>query len=517
MVSEQLSRSQKWLKMENIRQNVHWLPWRPDTEKGETLESCEDLDRVVLFEDISPAVFRITKLESHIRIVCLFLKFLGVSSEVLEKALMEVSETSSSCGKFDQYSSVSVAQFPFLSPIKCGIEVDSAWKPHACLVTFISEVLVQAETLLSLSNRVVFTRLRLELEVLKLGVFSISGLSKSDVKKAKRFGKSLLKENQNRSNLVVWDFYIRFLWACSDNMEETVSMLDTALAMFMGSFTLSDLNKALGLCSLCRTYCQIMLNFEPLEHIKAAGRRSVPSIEDKQQVIACLGALVENKGFKPGSKSQISPAYVLKIRNRFQAHMTDMCNKVEQSLEPSLCDFIVAFTDCFALFEYCASGFKVVDQIYISARENVKKYTQSTVQKDHLLNSLLQQLYSAHLSFCINVMRISFTPLSETRHVLTQALQEFPDCPQFHSLFLDIESGSHIAGRLRRYYEKALRNMTSLTAPLFAVLSELSRHHTVRGQELADFQQTGTFILDFYNTVLTNLYHVIKVFLFFCK
>lgn len=499
VVSERLPRSQTWLKLEKIRQDAHWLPWRPDVGKGETEESCEDLDRLVLFDDISPTIFRLTKSESCIQIVCLFLKFLGFSSDVLEEKLEEASGKSSNSGLFSQYSITSANQFPSLSVVKCGVDIESAWQPHECLVNFVREILIQAETYFSLSNRVFFTLLRLELEVLKLGVWRVSEASKSDIKNVKRFGKSLLKESQNRNNLVMWDSYIRLLWACSDKMEETVSMVDTALTMFMGTFTINDLDKALGLCLLCKTYIQILLNFEPLEHIRATSRRSAPSLEDKHQAIACLGALVENKAFKTNSKHEITPAYVLKIRKRFQTILSEMYNKLGQNPENSRCKLTIALSDCFALFEFCAAGFSAAVHIYVSARESVKNLLQDNRPKNHLFTTMQRHLYLSQLSFIMNIMYISFIPLAEIRQVLNEALQVFPECPQFHAIFLEIESRSHIAGRLRKYYERGMRNPLSLTIPLFAIMSELTRHSSIiKGQELVDYQQTGWYFCSVY-------------------
>jgi len=36
-----------WLNLEASREAAHWLPWRPDKTKGQTVEDCEDPDRQV--------------------------------------------------------------------------------------------------------------------------------------------------------------------------------------------------------------------------------------------------------------------------------------------------------------------------------------------------------------------------------------------------------------------------------------------------------------------------------------
>jgi hypothetical protein len=37
-----------WLDVETSREAIHWLPWRPDKTKGQSVEDCEDPDRQVL-------------------------------------------------------------------------------------------------------------------------------------------------------------------------------------------------------------------------------------------------------------------------------------------------------------------------------------------------------------------------------------------------------------------------------------------------------------------------------------
>ncbi|CAL1527520.1 unnamed protein product [Lymnaea stagnalis] len=487
---EKLPRSQIWLKLEKLRQNAHWVPWKPDRAKGETEESCEDLDRLVIFDDISPAMFRLNQSESCIFIVCLFLKLLGLSCETLDRRLSDLDESGSSL-KFEQYCRSGLGQFPALAEIKAEIDIESKWKPHESLVAFAQEVLLQAESYFSLSNRNLFTLLRLELEVLKSETTKVSNLSKPSVKSIKKFGKALLKESQNRSNLVVWDTYIRLLWACSDNMAETVSMLDVALGMFMGASTFSEPENALGLCLLCRTYCQIMLNFEPLEHMCShASKNCPPTIEDKHQVIACLGALIEQKSFKPNARVTISPAYILKLHKRFENNLEEFYQKLKKNTNDINCDFFVSFVEIFALFEFCASNFSSANNIFSSAVKRVRDISETTKTSVHL--RLIKHLYMNQILFITNVRQILTIPLSHTRTVLSEALCEFPNCSQFHATFLQIESGAHIAGRLRKFYDKNLQCSTSVVVPLFTVMSELMRHRAfINSLDLGDYQQVG--------------------------
>lgn len=81
---------QTWLRIEHLRQSAHWLPWRPDSSKGETDEDCEDLDRLVLFDDVAPVLFRLHHSTSCLRLVQHFVDLLGlVHKQGLDNSVAE--------------------------------------------------------------------------------------------------------------------------------------------------------------------------------------------------------------------------------------------------------------------------------------------------------------------------------------------------------------------------------------------------------------------------------------------
>lgn len=68
-------------------------------------------------------------------------------------------------------------------------------------------------------------------------------------------------------------------------------------------------------------------------------------------------------------------------------------------------------------------------------------------------------------------------PLSTLRNVLSKALEHFPENRHFQNLLLDIEAKSHIARRLRTYYNAQLKDNLERKCgtAIFAVISELER------------------------------------------
>lgn len=474
ILKNDLPRFQVWLEIEKRRQDAHCLAWKPDESKGEQDDDCEDPDRLVMFDDVSASLFKLTKSENCVKIICLLLKFLGLNSLCLNRVLSDMAYSVCSQQTFDK-----LHQVPYASSVFQGLDIGLKWHPHICLITFIRLVLEQAEAYFSMSNRTLFTLLRLEFEYKKTGVIYSHELSNANSKEIKKFGKNLLKESQNRNNLVVWNSFIHLSWAVSEKMEETVSMVEIALGMFLNSSALSDSQRSAGVLMLCCTYSQIMLNFEPLEYINVRGRRLAPKLDDKLQVMGCLGALVEGIKFKPNAEVNMPPARVLKIRKKFDILLQQYISDYAENTSSFLQNKLISLVECFSLFEFCASNFQSACDTFSRVEGLVKDETSIKLtgcKDENVSNLVLQELYFSHISFIVNAMGINSIPLFHLRTVLDEALQQFPGEFYFHYKFLDIESGSHIAGRLRKFYERNLKRSGHISTTLFAVLSELMRH-----------------------------------------
>ena len=67
-----------WVQVELSRQRRHLLPWQPDGGMDQTLEDCDDAERLVLFDDINSSLFKINNPMNKLKLVLSFLKLLGV-------------------------------------------------------------------------------------------------------------------------------------------------------------------------------------------------------------------------------------------------------------------------------------------------------------------------------------------------------------------------------------------------------------------------------------------------------
>ncbi|KAK8724932.1 hypothetical protein OTU49_010986, partial [Cherax quadricarinatus] len=72
IISQGGTTSRLWLALETSRERHHWLPWAQDPE------DCEDPDRMVPFEELSPHLFILDSVDERFYLVLQFLNFFGV-------------------------------------------------------------------------------------------------------------------------------------------------------------------------------------------------------------------------------------------------------------------------------------------------------------------------------------------------------------------------------------------------------------------------------------------------------
>ncbi|PIK55203.1 hypothetical protein BSL78_07933 [Apostichopus japonicus] len=76
-----LSKVEAWMMEESARGCDHMLPWRPDP--GQTTDDCDDPDRLVLFDDISKVLFKLTGKNAKFQLVLGLLELLGIQNEAM--------------------------------------------------------------------------------------------------------------------------------------------------------------------------------------------------------------------------------------------------------------------------------------------------------------------------------------------------------------------------------------------------------------------------------------------------
>ncbi|KAK7488650.1 hypothetical protein BaRGS_00020103 [Batillaria attramentaria] len=466
---------QKWLRIEHLREHAHWLPWRPDPSKGETEEDCEDFDRLVLYEDVAPVLFRLQQSASCLRIVQLMVEFLG---------LVQASEGchADRVLEFEQLRLCTLHQVAAASGLDVGFSADSQWKPRTEIAAFVEEVVRQSAAYFSGWQRSALVCQLLQLQREKHGCRDMQSVPVQVSKEVRKYGKNLLKEMQNRNDLMVWNAYIRNEWALGKT-KDAVSMLETALAMFSSTTPRDDHAAMAGLCSLYHTLAEIHFNFSPLELMKSEGRHSAPSQETREKVMSCFQCLLDKTKYIPGKVGQVSAAQVLRSRRKFQGIVASLLEDSSVLTGAAVKHYLVRLVNCFALFELCTAGIDDAVQVFDSVLQTLKSLqgsSNSSSEQKTSSRNLEEDLTLCLISVLRNYMSIEVVPLTKLRARLNSALSHFPDNSLLLRQLLDLEAQTHIAGRLRRYFEAATRDPDSLYPVLFEVLGEMGRHSKIQ-------------------------------------
>ena len=199
-----------WLSLELHRERTHLKPWKPDKKAAQTEEDCDDPERLIVFDDICPNLFKVIKSINKLKLILSFLEILGVP-------VPSVCSTTSS--EVKRYLNISVehktqlleARHPpasqflglWYSCYWCDILCDSreanpCW-PSSEALSLIRNIFLQGSCVFEGEGRSFLLLLWLwfEFSFSQTGV-NTSKESKQRYKDVKRLAKMLLKHAENR-------------------------------------------------------------------------------------------------------------------------------------------------------------------------------------------------------------------------------------------------------------------------------------------------------------------------------
>ena len=496
-----LSLPEAWYKLEEFRTTCNFSPWQPDIAKGESVEDCADPDRVVTYDDVAHTLFRISDQNLKLVLVLCFLSFLGVPvdepnfspaskyntlrfedlSEALpgpSSLLCSGEEVDSKCSCFPLGigRTSPLAEFPSLLDLATDLSsqaLNSASLSSSSLSTpssnnFISLVCNQSMGLFvtipyqtkiaqAWATHLLFNILkkcRVDLDEKKAVMRSL----KSEIRSVEKVFKELLRLEQHRNNLSLWNSYALFQYSVGDF--KGAKKLYLSLLGLLGEVptTIS--------CTLCECFMGLRWS------LKDCSEGGI----DHDLALHSLVCLSENKN-APFSGA-VSPSRILKARSFFSLMFGKESSLVD-SLERMLCCYY---------FEYLTRGLG-------KAHKLLNEWKKSHFKKSgHLgASNCLKTLYLRQLHLLERHSRSD--PLvqpSLTRDLLQEALGIFPMDVETMAAFICHERQSFISGRMRRYFDKAVEETDSAVHWLFAVVAELDRFSRVTGKGRGIGQRGGS-------------------------
>ena len=466
IIEQKMSKPDTWLKVEALREAHHWLPWQPNVSEGQTEEDCEDPERLVMFDDISPVLFTLPA-NLHIHLMNFFLHLLGMN-------LTKYKLTTLSCYKCSllQLSLSDIADMYEVLPLKGKSKTLPEDLVPEDLGQFIIYSLQQALKQFKGQEQTMLTLILIEFHMHKLNQGKVD-LSKSDKKELRKIVKNLLKEEQNRNNLIIWNAYVNVERLIGKQGEADV-ILETALAMHSGKDVSVITEDTVGLLAVYRNYCEVVLKFKSHDIVALWEGQDCISKDMKQIVVQSLCCGLENRKFVKNKLEAVSSTTLLKMRSKFKKLTEAAIAKIsslsdESALLNTDCLYVVELCMCYGYFEYCSSGLESSQSAYQHARNLLCKRINKGVQ----FTLLEVELIRAEIRLVLYHMATVSMPLSVLRSCLDSALSQHPNEHDFLRLYVDVEKRSRIAGRLHRCFDKLTRCPTSPVPVVVAVWSQL--------------------------------------------
>ncbi|XP_030905290.2 nuclear exosome regulator NRDE2 [Melopsittacus undulatus] len=495
-----LPKWQIWLDIEHSREARHWLPWRPEKNKTEAEEDCEDPERQVLFDDLGPSLIQISNPDLQRQILYSFLQLLGVpctrklfpsnlyiamdENNIFDSVLSDEKPLTSVDFPLSGFNSVG-----HMNTMLRGRHHIGHYKEGEEFIQNIFHVLFP---LFSGKEKCNLSICWLQYEISKV-VQCLQGKNKKKLKaqgrKSKKLAKNLLKAPDNRNHLSLWKLYAYLEWLLG-NIDDARKVFDTALCA-AGAEGLKNPQ----LCSLSLLYAQ--LEVEILESVEVAVMSRAAHI---------LTTLAEGGPYVPYS-GHVLPVNVLKARKTYEKALQDHLSKIPVSDQGSDADQLVNLVGCYALFQYLTVGIDAAVLIYTQTSEKLEasgpKKGENTEENSGIQNlpAALEGVTLLHTNLLRFHMKISIYPLNPLREALTEALKRYPSNQSLWRSYIHVERKSHSASKARRFFDSVTRSTKSLEPWLFAIQAEQMRKNLTDNVQRADVGEVHSTIPE---TGLTN-------------
>ncbi|GBN94329.1 Protein NRDE2 [Araneus ventricosus] len=452
-----------WLEFERLRENNHWLPWRPNPEYDQTVDDIDDAERIVSFDDVSKYIFHIPDEEHRFLLVHNFIKFLGFNPHLFG---------CNGCSVKEMDNQITVDNFDILSkklsdslfseqdsnPLSFSSRI---WNTEC--INFIKNVFLQAKVKFSSKYRILLSSIWLKF-LQRIAI-------ESDIEKienVKKVAKNLLKEAENRNCLLLWYEYIKteFLSGSKSKSKKTAETLFTSSSLAVASGTMAMKE----LWYFVRSYIDFSLNIQQDCVIDN-------ELFSHSEIIWLLIHIGSREKYVPYSNDLIKPTMILKATSGFKNFLSQELSSVENAkselcycLEPySYC--IVDCAKCFAYLQYFTQDLDAAVQVLKELSELLENKATASMKR-YILEEIC--VFQAELlNFHTRNSTVSMKPLLL---YLYDSVKQYPSNARLLHVLVKWRSASAVVSPTRRFFANILKE-PSKTKPItwiFALASELA-------------------------------------------
>ncbi|XP_077520779.1 nuclear exosome regulator NRDE2 isoform X2 [Amblyomma americanum] len=434
-----------WLRLESLRDLRQWRPYRPDLSAEEV--TSEDPERMVLYEDVGPALFRLRQPVAKLHLFQAWLSLLlGVDPEK--------SQTSFSLAEADCFERLPGADLRMATRLSEALEFPSGWEVRQGVADFAYEVLSQAKPH--------FVEPALGDELARLALRLTRLATSWDARKRKRCAKAWLADSGRERNLDLWTEY-GLLLVDLGQPQDAAAIYEKALDTVSRPGALAECRGDIWL--LLATYLNLRLGVlhpeegeEPVDHASSFS---------KDQALLVLSWVESGRKFRDVLASPLQPSALLRAGAAIHTCCQDPSGRTAGAVGVALWT------------KFFVSGFQAASAL---AREWMDACTGST-------EAGLQQLGVVHMSFvrvCTYQDQQSRTQRAALSGALSKALRDAPNVASFLWQWISLATGSLGALHVRRCLRELVKKECSPLAWLVALCFELCRAQALTNYRTPD-------------------------------
>lgn len=431
IINMRRSLCETWLRLESLRDLYHWVPFRPNLAAASDDVTCEDPDRMVLFEDVAPALFRLRDPRSKLSLLRAFFDLLaGPEPSPSESGLVHAD-----C--FERLPGTDTKTALLLCDV---LAFPAGWEVRREVLDFAEEVLRQCEGVL-------------ESEELKWGVGMlrmklVRRATDWTPKRRKKVAKSVLSRHER--NLDLWIEYGLLLVDLGAS-EEAASIYEKALDMV-------SMPGVLPLCQgdpwqLLATYVDLLLGVREWWEEPSS---VAPAVESKEKVLKALSWIESKKRFASVTSNSLSPPMLLGAAAACEEKLS-AGERTSGLLGVSLWT------------KYFVSGFDAAAAV-------AEGWVADAKLKPETFGCSLEELHETYLRVCVYHVGYggcpSRSPLVSELH---RAVADVPHSARLLWCLVSLEKGALGALRVRRLLEELHREHSSPVAWIVGLCFELER------------------------------------------
>ncbi|XP_065883465.1 nuclear exosome regulator NRDE2-like isoform X2 [Dysidea avara] len=491
--------SESWINLETFRESQHHLPWKLPTDS--TADTSEDPDRLVLFDDITPYLFRVKTEESRLLLLLHFLNFLGVSTPAVASnccvhhhvmhALLQASQiapptTASTVSamiknfKTFQGSAVPIACCTIGSDLD-GVQLDdiqleTLQNPSAHhSVCFIRNLLNQCLPLFSSQNQTVVAQNWLGFE-LSIAKHATPKEAKKKIKCVKKLAKALLKLQAHRNNVQLWCNYAH-LELTSEGRNDAIKVCEKILSQCTVDI---DSNSSIPVLHMYLYLIGLILCDSDGEELSFTPE----NVSYVKHVLVCLTE--GNYHVYSTGSSAISAPKSLSAQNK----LLQACQKALKMLSDT--STLLQNGNCLQRYSFLMSCFLHLNSI-LSGLSNTCKIVKEHCEQfvNHLSTMNISSYSICHLEKVFMTSCKLILSQSRSQHcspqllhvILENSLKLYPNNPYFLNCFIESEKRCFVTGRLRRYFDTVASQNNMPSSWLYAIKAEWLRYQTLKSHQ----------------------------------